>query len=99
MGHIAKTKTVSTLGQGNLSQVRAFLPLIFHPTQEEQQAVWGRGCGWLEQQFGAKEMLTAPSRSTTPQQGSHPEVSSKLEKFNLEESSEFWLPLWSEHCN
>ena len=41
--HIAKTKILSILGQSNLSQVGAFLPLLFHPVQEEQGASWEKG--------------------------------------------------------
>ena len=34
---------LSILGQSNLSQVGAFLPLLFHPVQEEQGASWEKG--------------------------------------------------------
>lgn len=57
---------------------------------------------WLEEQFREKEKLTGDAGYTPaapPQQGPHPEAGSKLGKFNLEESSEFWLLLWREHCN
>ena len=41
--YIAKTKTLSILGQSSLNQVGAFLPLIFHPIQEKQGASWEKG--------------------------------------------------------
>lgn len=63
--YIAKTKTLSILGQSSLNQVGAFLPLIFHPIQEKGQA-GKKGGRWLEAHFKAKEMLTAPPVHNSP---------------------------------
>ena len=65
--HIAKTKTLSILGESSLSQVggarHPFSSILFRRSKAQA----GEKCGrWLEAQFKAKEMPTVPSVHNSP---------------------------------
>ena len=65
--HIAKTKTLSILGESSLSQVggarHPFSSILFRRSKAQA----GEKCGrWLEAQFKAKEMPTVPPVHKSP---------------------------------
>ena len=42
------------------------LPFIFHPAQEEQEAIWRRGWEWFKEQFWERAMLSLHAGSPSP---------------------------------